>query len=192
MMKFQFGLILALSAVIHAPSSMAADLGAPEQAINQAMVEAIWPADMAKAAAQYEAAYPHGAQIEEAHALRRKAEASMLRLMRSDIMVYRSTVMDAASDKAQAPLVRLAMLGDGDAALKLAHQAAKPASGRYAASGRYVGWLQWATSVGNEKAAYELALHFRAQGQPLYASQYEAKAVALGYVPPPVLDHSRR
>jgi hypothetical protein len=186
MMKFKFGLVLALSAAVYVPASRAADEGAQMQVMAQAMAEAAWPADIAKAAAQYEAAFPQGAQVDEARALRRKAEASMLKLMRSDVMLFRSTVLAASADRAQAPLVRRAMLGEGDAALKLAHLAAKQAPGRY------VAWLQWSAAIGNDKAAYELALHFRAQGQPLFASQYEAKAVALGFVPPPVLDHVRR
>jgi hypothetical protein len=57
---------------------------------------------------------------------------------------------------------------------------------------RYEGWMRYATALGNGIASYELALFYRRNGQPLYAAQYEARARALGYTPPPSLDQSRK
>ena len=57
---------------------------------------------------------------------------------------------------------------------------------------RYEGWLQFAVALGNGIASYELALHFRSTGQPLLASQFEARARDLGYTPPPDLDNVRK
>jgi hypothetical protein len=186
MMKFKFGLALALSMALQAPMAFGAEGVDQEQALRQTMQEAIWPADIAKAAQQYEAAYPQGDWVQAAHSLKLKAQASMLLLIRSDIMVFHSTVAQLSQDKVMGPLARQALLGDSEAARQLAHRVARPESGRY------VGWLQWATALGNDKAAYELAVYYRAEGQPHFASRYEAKAVALGYVPLPALDHIRR
>ena len=55
-----------------------------------------------------------------------------------------------------------------------------------------VGWLQLAAGQGNERAAYELALHFRRQSQPLLASRYAQRAVQLGLPMLPALDHARK
>ena len=41
-------------------------------------------------------------------------------------------------------------------------------------------------------ASYELAVHYRRQGQPAPAAQYESRARELAYTPPPTLDHSRK
>jgi hypothetical protein len=57
---------------------------------------------------------------------------------------------------------------------------------------RFEGWLQYAVALGNGIASYELAVHYRALGQPLLASQFEARARELGYTPPPDLDNVRK
>jgi hypothetical protein len=46
--------------------------------------------------------------------------------------------------------------------------------------------------LGDEKANYELALHYRREAQPVLAAQYEARAVELGFTPPRALDHVRK
>jgi FlaA1/EpsC-like NDP-sugar epimerase len=186
MIKFKFCLALLLGVALHSPAAFAAGDTDQEQALRQTMQEAVWPADIAKAAKLYEAAYPQGAWVDAAHSLRQKAEASMLMLVRSDIMIFHSTVLQLSADKASSSLARQALLGDSESARQLARQVAQTAPGRY------VGWLQWATALGNDKAAYELAVYYRAEGQPHFASRYEAKAMALGYVPLPALDHIRR
>jgi hypothetical protein len=52
--------------------------------------------------------------------------------------------------------------------------------------------MQYAAALGNGIASYELALHYRRTEQPLLASQFEARARALGYTPPPSLDNTRK
>ncbi|KAK6020198.1 hypothetical protein OSTOST_14153, partial [Ostertagia ostertagi] len=83
--------------------------------------------------------------------------------------------------------------GDKDAAARMALRARSSVAGYgSAAQSRYEGWLQFAVALGNGIASYELALHFRSTGQPLLASQFEARARELGYTPPPDLDNVRK
>lgn len=170
-----------MGSVVHAA-------GAPdhEQTMRQAMQEAVWPGDILKAAQRYEAAFPQGAWADAARSLKERAQRSLKDLGRSDISLYPSAVSGINASSEVGVLARQALMGDGRAAHELARQAAKQHSGRY------VGWLQWATALGNDQAAYELALHFRKLDQPLLASKYEAHAVALGYQVPLALDHLRR
>jgi hypothetical protein len=55
-----------------------------------------------------------------------------------------------------------------------------------------VGWLQLASLLGDDRASYELALHFRRTDQLVLAARYEAVALALGYQPAAGLDHVRK
>ena len=57
---------------------------------------------------------------------------------------------------------------------------------------RYEGWMQYAAALGNGIASYELAVHYRRQGQPQPAAQFEARSKELGYTPPPSLDNTRK
>ena len=90
--------------------------------------------------------------------------------------------------------------GDKDAAARMAwrFRGSSGASfgsgygGASATQSRYEGWMQFAVALGNGIASYELALHFRNPGQPLLASQFEARARDLGYTPPPDLDNVRK
>ena len=84
--------------------------------------------------------------------------------------------------------LRQAALGDASAALRLARQL----QGKAGAGSARVGWLQLACALGNERAAYELVLHFRRRSQPWLASQYEQRAIKLGYLALPSLDHARK
>lgn len=161
-----------------------------ETTLRQSMQEALWPADIAQAAGDYLRQYPNGDWADAARALYERASTSAHVLARSDVRLFRGAFqadMLPASVKSD---LRKAALGDRDAAVRLAH-AYRQAGGDKAGS-RYVGWLQYAAVLGHDKAAYELALHFRNQDQPVLASQYEARAVALGYVMPTALDHVRK
>jgi len=60
------------------------------------------------------------------------------------------------------------------------------------ARGRYEGWLQYATALGNGIASYDLALLYRARGQDELATRYEQSARSLGFTPPPSLDNKRK
>ena len=161
-----------------------------ETSLRQSMQEALWPADIVQAAGDYLRQYPNGDWADAARALYERASGTARVLSRNDVRLYRGAFQAGLLPVAVKDDLRKAALGDSAAAVRLAH-AYKQAGGDKAGS-RYVGWLQYAASLGHDKAAYELALHFRVQDQPALASQYEARAVALGYVTPTVLDHVRR
>lgn len=188
MIKFKFKLLgaLMLSVAACMPVFAAEVSGDAEATLRQAMQEAVWPGEMVKAADQYEQAFPGGDWIDAARTLQRRAKASLVMLGRKDIGLYPSSVARLSATTGPGAMARQALLGDSEAARTLAHSLIQ------SAPSRAVGWLQWATALGNEQAAYELAVHFREQDQPVLASQYEARAVALGYQPPTVLDHIRK
>ncbi len=173
----------------HAATDVA-EPAATETSLRQSMQEALWPADIVQAAGDYLRRYPNGDWADAARALYERASGTAQVLSRSDVRLYRGAFQ---ADLLPTPVkddLRKAALGDPAAAVRLAH--AYKQSGGDKAGSRYVGWLQYAATLGHEKAAYELALHFRTQDQPVLASQYEARAVALGYVTPTVLDHVRK
>ncbi|HIV71749.1 MAG TPA: hypothetical protein H9903_12520 [Candidatus Aquabacterium excrementipullorum] len=182
--------VLGLACVAGVANAAPAAEPTTETSLRQSMQEALWPADIVQAAGDYLRQYPNGDWADAARALYERASTSARVLARSDVRLYRGAFQ---SDLLPAPVkadLRKAALGDQDAAVRLAH-AYKQAGGDKAGS-RYVGWLQYAAVMGHDKAAYELALHFRNQDQPVLASQYEARALALGYVMPTVLDHVRK
>ncbi len=164
-----------------------------ETALRQAMQEALWPADIVRLSGDYLRQYPRGDWADAARALYERAGVAVQVLSRRDVRLFRSAFQaDPASPEFNAN-VRNAALGDADAAIRLARAYQRLGGADAAtASSRYIGWLQYAAVMGHQKAAYELALHFRQQDQPALASQYEARAVALGYTPPTVLDHIRK
>jgi hypothetical protein len=178
-----------VAGVAHA-AAPASEQTTAETTLRQSMQEALWPADIVQAAGDYLRSYPNGAWADAARALYERASGSAQALARKDVRLYRGAFQADLLPQGVKDDLRKAALGDQDAAVRLA-RAYKQAGGDKAGS-RYVGWLQYAAVLGNEKAAYELALHFRTQDQPVLASQYEARALALGYVMPTVLDHVRK
>lgn len=186
MIKFKLTSALVLSLALATGAATAAGQADPESQLRQAMQEAVWPGDVLKAAERYEQAFPEGSWALAAKVLEMRAQESLAMLSSKDIALYTSSVAHLRVNTELGDLARQALLGDDGAAQKLAHRLVK------SEPSRAIGWLQWATALGNQKAAYELALHFRTQDQPVLASQYEAKAVALGFEPPSVLDHIRR
>lgn len=177
-----------VAGVAHAAAPAAEQ--ATETTLRQSMQEALWPADIVQAAGDYLRSYPDGAWADAARALHERASGTVQVLARRDVRLFRGAFQAELQPAAVKDDLRKAALGDRDAAVRLAH--AYKQSGGDKAGSRYVGWLQYAASMGHDKAAYELALHFRTQDQPALASQYEARAVALGYVVPTALDHVRR
>ena len=157
-----------------------------EALLRTRMQAAAWPSMAKQQADQYLQAFPDGPAAEQAQAIRQRAEKLAEVLSRREVGLYRPAVLDSASNQVLAPDVHAAMSGDAKAAVRLA-QALKQTQPY-----RYVGWLQLATALGDERAPYELALFFRSQGQPALAAMYESQAVAMGFVPPPVLDHARK
>ena len=111
-----------------------------------------------------------------------------MRVRSSEVSLYRAAF---AYDNPQVKQeLRDAALGDRGAAVRRAH-AQLPADDARSAL-RYVGWLQYAAMLGDERASYELALYFRRTDQPLLAARYEAQAVSLGYEPLAALDNARK
>lgn len=142
---------------------------------------------LADAYLQQFAQHPEAAEAAET---RRHAAATARLLRDGDVHLFRSAFVPAPAMGGLAPQdLRLAALGDATAALRLAQQVQGSSA---AAKSSQVGWLQLASELGNERAAYELALHFRRQSQPLLASVYEQRAAALGYQALPSLGHSRK
>lgn len=178
-----------VASVAHAATAQG-EPATTETSLRQSMQEALWPADIVQAAGDYLRRYPNGDWADAARALYERASGTAQVLSRNDVRLYRGAFQSDLLPTSVKDDLRKAALGEPAAAVRLAH-AYKQAGGDKAGS-RYVGWLQYAATLGHEKAAYELALHFRTQDQPVLASQYEARAVALGYVTPTVLDHVRK
>lgn len=180
----------AVSAALAPPPSLPpqqqAATGEPnEQGLRQALQSATWPGDMVRLADEYLQQFAHRPWAADAVEIRRRAALTARLLRGDDVQLFRS---DFALTRAAGPArdeLRRAALGDASAAFRLARQS-------QAADSTQVGWLQLASELGNERAAYELALHFRRRAQPLMASQYEQRALELGFVALPSLDHARK
>ena len=181
-----------VGAVQAAASAPAAVTDNSETSLRQSMQEALWPADIVQAAGDYLRQYPQGAWADAARTLYERAAVTARVLSRNDVRLYRSTFQSDLLPADMKADIRKAGLGDREAAVRLAHAYKQAGVSSIQGSSRYIGWLQYAAMLGHDKAAYELAVHFRTQDQPALASKYEARAVALGYVPPAVLDHLRK
>ncbi len=168
-----------------APPAAAAD---DEAALRALAAQALWPADIVRAADRYLRAFPNGAAAAEVTAERERAARAAAVLARKELRLYRTAFEPPAGDAAARDELRRAALGDAAAAVRLA-QAQRGGPG---GEQRFVGWLQLASALGDAPASYELALHFRRTDQPILADQYEARALELGYRPAPALDHSRK
>jgi hypothetical protein len=154
-----------------------------EPQLRAALERALWPNDIVRAADRYLQAYPGSPDVE---AIRGQAAQTARVVARHDLRLYRSAFAAPSGDDQAAHDLRRAALGDREAAVRLAH------AQRGIDGGRYVGWLQYASMLGDERASYELALHFRRDDQPVLAAQYETLALALGYRPAPSLDNTRK
>lgn len=165
---------------------------AGETELRQSMQEALWPADIAAVSADYLRRYPTGAWSDAARTLYERSQLSARILARNDVRLYRSAFHALAGHPQYGEDLRKAALADRDAARRLAlvYQTLAPRSAMD--TGRYVGWLQFAAQLGSQESAYDLAVYYRRADQPALASQYEAKAVSMGYVLPTVLDHVRK
>lgn len=161
------------------------------EADDWARVEAaLWPADVARQAADFLARHPQSPLVGSAQVARDGAAEAAQLLRRNDVRLYRSAfAADALPPDHLADLAKAAR-GDKDAAARLGRLHRD--DGERPDGGRYEGWLQYAAALGNGIASYELALHYRRFRQPLAASQYEGRARELGYTPPPSLDNTRK
>jgi len=163
-----------------------------EDAADWARLETtLWPAEVASVAADYLVKHPDSKLAGSAQVARQGAAEAATILRRNDVRLYRSAFQPPADTPADR-LVEIykAGRGDKDAAARIGRSHARDATS--ADVSRYEGWMQYAAALGNGIASYDLALHYRRVSQPLLASQYESRARALGYTPPPSLDNSRK
>jgi hypothetical protein len=167
-------------------------IGDAEASLRQSMQEALWPADIARLAADYLRQYPRGGWADAARVLYERANASARLLSRKEVQLYKGAFEPVAMPPDLNAEVRRAALGDQNAAIRLAHMVKGSSDMSESKISRYIGWLQFATMEGSDAAAYELAVYYRQTDQPALAAQYEARALALGYVLPTVLDHFRK
>ncbi len=179
---------LAWAAALLACAPAARAAADEETALRATVSQALWPADIVRAADRYLRAFPGGAAAAEVTGERERAARTAAILARKELRLFRSAFEPPPGDATTREELRRAALGDAAAAVRLA-QAQRGAAGGEA---RFVGWLQLASGLGDAPASYELALHFRRNDQPILADQYEARALELGFRPAPALDHSRK
>jgi hypothetical protein len=153
-----------------------------------------WPAEVVQVAEAFLRARPDSPYAPGVQVARDGARTALKALQRSDVRLFKAAfaTQDDMPEDLRQDLLRCGR-GDKDAAARMALRARSSVAGYgSAAQSRYEGWLQFAVALGNGIASYELALHFRSTGQPLLASQFEARARELGYTPPPDLDNVRK
>lgn len=162
-----------------------------EETLRIRLQSASWPADIVRLANEYKARFPQTDFRPTAEGLGRRADVAVRALGRRDVQLYRSAFETPPETAELRDALNRASLGDAAAALRLA-RAYRTGDGVTADTNRYVGWLQYAASLGNDTASYELAVHYRRNAQLPLASLYEARATDLGYVAPRDLDHTRK
>jgi hypothetical protein len=165
---------------------------APEAGLRSELLEAVWPADIARLARSYVDRFPHGPLAAQARAALHQAVRTSQTLERRDVRLFRSDFQFSGVSDDTRERIRQAALGDKEAALQVAQWHLRGEGGLPRDTNRYVGWLQYAAALGNPVASYELALHYRREDQPALAAPYEARAEELGYEAPPTLDNVRK
>lgn len=183
------GLLLWCSQAMAATAPVNVD---SEQALGQALVQATWPADISQLATHYLERYPLAAGADTARRLKEQAARPEAALARTDVRLYRRAFVLANSNPQIAQDIHQAALGDHQAAMRLSRAHRLGERGAAKDERLALGWLQYAAVLGNDQAAYDLAVYFRQQDQPAVASQYEALAVALNHPFPTSLDHVRK
>lgn len=166
--------------------------GDSEQGLSQALVEANWPADITQLATNYLERYPLAAGAATARRLKDQAAKPEAVLARADVRLYRRAFAVAQAKPELAQDIHQAALGDHRAAMRLSQAHQHGERGAAKDERLVLGWLQYAAVLGNDQAAYDLAVYFRGQDQPAVASQYEALAVALNHPFPTELNHIRK
>jgi hypothetical protein len=178
-------LLLALAGLL--PNLHASEANS-EPALRQAFQQALWPVDIVRSAEAYLRLYPAGPEAVQVEEARVRALLAWRLVRSNEVSLYRAAFADPDPENSRE--LREAGLGDRGAAVHLAHAQLPVADAR--SELRYVGWLQYAALLGDERASYELALHYRRTDQPLLAARYEAHAVSLGYEPLAALDNTRK
>lgn len=149
--------------------------------------QSVWPPEIARLAISYLELYPKGLRVQSVEVALEGARESARILRGNDVKLYRSSFQASAdADEATRRDLARASRGDKDAAKRLGlrfKDAENPT-----AVGRYEGWLQYASALGNGIASYDMALHYRRQDQPDLAARYEVRAREQGFTPPPSLE----
>jgi hypothetical protein len=162
-----------------------------EDVLRQDLQDARWPADIVRAADRYVVGYPQGPSAAAARSMLDLARQSTRALDRN-VRLYRGDFQLTGLSAAVSDDVRKAALADRDAALRVAHMIRDQENGLAFDINRYVGWLQFASALGNGPASYELAVHYRKADQPALAAPYELRAEELGFKAPLALDNVRK
>ncbi|MGQ3053864.1 MAG: caspase family protein [Roseateles sp.] len=171
-----------------------------EEAELKKLEQLAWPAEVVQVADAFLKARPDSPFAPGVQVARDGARAALAALRRNDVRLFRAafSLNEDMPNEQRQDLLRCGR-GDKDAAARMAWRFRGESSGggdgygrASSAQSRYEGWMQFAVALGNGIASYELALHFRKNGQPLLASQFEARARDLGYTPPPDLDNVRK
>ncbi len=185
---------LAPRSVLLKPAAPPGPTRAEEETDWSALQAALWPPDVLRLAGSFLQRHPDAERSRRlaAEVAQDGARLAAEILRRPALLLNRGAfASDAARGEAYDTDVRKAGRGDKDAAARVGRQwATNDRLG--AARSRYEGWMQLAAELGNGIASYELARHFRRQDQPQAAARWEARAIDLGYTPPPTLDHYRK
>jgi hypothetical protein len=180
-------LVAAALAAALLPASAFAGGDDVERAARSAVEQAWWPADVVRLADDYLRHHRDAPAALEVAQRRERARVAAQVLRRRDVTLFRAAFVEAAGGDADSRAdVRLAALGDLPAIRRMAARV------EATDSPRWVGWMQFGARLGDDDAAYELALHYRREDQPLLAQVYESQALALGHVPPPALEQTRK
>ena len=166
--------------------------GDDEATLWRQLEESMWPADVLRWADEYLKKYPESKVVGSAQVSREGANDAVTVLRSSGVRLYRSAFQPKVTDANWLAEWRKAARGDKDAAARIARAYLKGSGDITADPNRYEGWMQYAAALGNGIASYELAVHYRREGQPVLAAQYEYRARELGYTPPPTLDNVRK
>lgn len=157
-----------------------------EEASWEQIQTSVWPADIVRLCKRYLEQHPEGRRKQSVEVALEGAQDSAKILQRNDVKLYRSSFQaSSAVDLAVSRDIARAARGDKDAAKRVGVTYKDGATGQE--MGRYEGWLQYASWLGNGIASYDLALHYRKLDQPDLAARYEARARELGFTPPPSL-----
>lgn len=160
-----------------------------EQADWQYLLQTEWPVDLLARCKAFLQRYPQSTQA-RLLALYQEGAVQALQVLRSkEVKLFKTSFVLPPLTGLRSELNRAAR-GDKDAAARIARM--HRTLGSQQGDLRYVGWLQYASGLGNGIASYELALYYREAAQPLLAAQAEARARSLGYSPPRALGHERK
>lgn len=149
-----------------------------------------WPVDLIRDAQQFLSDYPDSALRDQVGLVLEGAKRALSILRSNEVHLYKSSFTTPQKTDTSLEDLSRAGRGDKDAAARIGHGYRQ--LGGEVALLRFEGWMQFAAGLGNGIASYDLALYYRDTGQALLAAQAEARARALGYVPPRSLGHERK